>query len=325
MALVPVLCCGGLGLVGFIGARKNASKTVPTVAEYLLLAPPPKTAFPELGVPARTLPSGVEAYSVRIDAPGNTAGHHMQMHVLLPPGEHENASLPCVLVAPAGTPMIHGVRLTESIDYVDEVLPYAEAGMVAIFYSIDGGLPDSVNENNEQQVMTAATKAYPFFTASGAGVVNGRNALEYAIAKIPSVDPNRIYSAGHSSAGCLSLLLAAHEPRIKRCVAYAAAYDLEVRMEDMTSNFLMQQMFPGIAGFIRQTSPIKNVGRFTQPIFVFHAVDDGNVPIGDALRFRQEMEAAGKELTFEQVPNGGHYMSMINQGIPMAIQWLKSS
>lgn len=248
----------------------------------------------------------------------------MQYRLLVPPGEHEPASLPCVLVAPAGTPLVHGASLEPGVDYDAETLPYAEAGFVVIQYSIDGALAEGADAMDEGENLQAMMKAYPQFKDSGAGVVNGRNALEYSLS-LPYVDPERIYTAGHSSAGCLSLLLAAHEPRIRKCVAYAAAYDLETRMQDLTSNFFMKQMLPEVDKFIIESSPTNHIDRFECPVFVFHARDDSNVPFSDAERFVDQMKSAGKQVTFKVSDSGDHYQSMIEPGIPAAIQWLKDT
>ncbi len=52
-------------------------------------------------------------------------------------------------------------------------LPYAEAGFVVIQYSIDG----AVDSERGEPPMSDMIKAYEQLKASGAGVVNGRNAL----------------------------------------------------------------------------------------------------------------------------------------------------
>ena len=190
--------------------------------------------------------------------------------------------------------------------------------MAVVFYSIDGGVDDLESASNSEFLA-----GYNKFRAAGAGVVNGRNALEYVLAKVPQVDPKRIYCAGHSSAGTLSLLLAQHEPRIRACVAFAAASDVEKRLEEVTSNFAMRQMFPGLVEFVKQSSPKTHVAEFQCPVFLFHALDDGNVPASDSRAFAAALQNAGKQVTLRTVPIGNHYQSMIDQGIPQAIAWLQ--
>lgn len=57
---------------------------------------------------------------------------------------------------------------------------------------------------------------------------------------------------------------------------------------------------------------------------VFHARDDSNVPFSDAEAFVAKLKTAGKSVTFETTPDGDHYQSMIDPGIPTAIAWLNA-
>ncbi len=312
-----LVCCGGLGLL--ISRLDRSATPVMPIEIALRAATPPRENFPPLGNPEQQFASGVNSYFISLKEPTLVPGRNMQMRVFVPPGDHADHSLPCVLIAPAGTPLIHGAALEPNDGYTDETLPYAEAGFVVIQYSIDG----AADTEHGEPAISEMLQAYEQFKASGAGVVNGRNACEYALSQLKFVDPKRIHCAGHSSAGALALLLAAHEPRINRCVAFAAAYDLESRMKDMTSDITARALFSGIGGFVKLTSPINHVNKFRNPVFVFHARDDSNVPFADAEKFVSQLKAAGKSVTFEQVPTGDHYGPMIDPGIPMAIQWLQ--
>ncbi len=314
LLVMPILCCGILGLVARLGTTEVVMK------EGLQAIPVPRD-FPDLGPSVLSFPSGVTMHRVSIKSGQTGPGANMTLRVYIPAGEHANQSVPCVLVAPAGTPMLHGASV-DGDDYHDETLPYAEAGMVVIHYSIDGAIPNSVNQNDDQAYAEAMAKAYPYFKKSGGGIVNGRNALEYALAKIKIVDPNRISAAGHSSAGTLALMLAATEPRLSRCVAYAPAYDLEQRMADGINDPMTQMLLPGVKQFVQWYSPMNHIGDYQCEMMVFHARDDTNVPFSDANQFVSTMKQQGKEVMFVQANQGGHYTSMIDEGIPAAAAWL---
>lgn len=316
--LMPILCCGVP--LWMVSMRVNGGQAEPIAVTLKTALPPQK--MPPLGTPEKTYESGVKRYFIRVSANPALPGHQMQMRVFVPDGATQDSSLPCVLIAPAGTPLVHGATLTENEDYDSETLPYAEAGFVVIQYSLDGGLPESAETADEESMTGLIGQAYPAFKASAAGVVNGRNALEYAMT-LEMVDPQQINCVGHSSAGSLSLLLAAHEPRIHRCVAFAAAYDLESRMGEMSSNFMMRALLPGIQQFIIETSPTNHIDSIDCPVMIFHAQDDSNVPFSDAVAFVGKLNSAGKNVTFETTPTGDHYQSMIDPGIPTAIDWLK--
>ncbi len=78
---------------------------------------------------------------------------------------------------------------------------------------IDG--PFNENDRSEQNILATNVK----FKAAAGGVVNGKNAVEYVLAKLPEVDRDRLYAAGHSSAAIWALLFAEHESRIKGRIA----------------------------------------------------------------------------------------------------------
>lgn len=275
----------------------------------------PVPQFPVLGNAQVLQPSGVSVYFLTMPAAfPATPGHSMSLRIYMPAGEHAPQSIPCVLVAPAGTNLLVGSAM-DNDDYHDETLPYAEAGMAVIFYSLDG--PDLTEDGS------GIGPAYLQFRAGMAGVVNGRNALEFALARLPQVNPQRIYSAGHSSAGTVSLLLAEHEPRLAGAIAFAPCADVETRLGSM-NNAATRLLLPDLTNFLKQSSPKTHVARIHCPVFLFHAQDDSNVPVADSQTFATQLRAAGKTVELQIVPTGDHYSEMLEQGIPAAITWLKA-
>ena len=158
-APVVLLICGG-GAVAFLSGVKKAFDTASTPDvplgdpnQLFPLADVPVPEFPPLGAPTSVLqPSGVQVYFVdfgSIPTNADQPGMRMKMRVYVPSGDHAARSLGCVLVAPAGTILLTGCDLDINDDYHDETLPYAEAGMVAVFYSLDGGVPESETVNEQ--------------------------------------------------------------------------------------------------------------------------------------------------------------------------------
>ncbi len=311
---VGLLLLGGLAVVaiGFIGSQVPVASLTPTGISV--------PTFPNLGAPFAELPGGVKVYFVSI-ANGSAPGASMQFRVYMPAGTHADASLPCVLVAPAGTNLLHGSKL-DTGNYHDEAFPYAQAGMAVITYSIDGDFPEA-ESSDEQKIALGLRRAYNQFAAAKAGVVNGRNALEFALQKLPQVDPKRIYCAGHSSAGTLSLLLAAHESRIAAGIAYAPATDLTIRLADAAAEPSIRRLLPNLTTYLKNGSPVTHVNRYKSPLFVFHARDDSNEPFSTTQAFVTKLQAASVKVTFVPAARGDHYQSMIDEGIPQAIRWIQ--
>ncbi|WP_166827916.1 alpha/beta hydrolase family protein [Thalassoroseus pseudoceratinae] len=272
--------------------------------------------FPPLPAGGQRLPSGVTVYNVGMNQT-RVPGGAMQMRIYLPPGQHAPGSLGCVLVAPAGSNLLCGNGLDDS-SYHDETEPYAKAGFAVIMYSIDGGIADL-----ESATDLEISEAYGEFKDAYAGVVNGRNALEFALARLPQVNPKAIFSAGHSSAGTLSLLLAEHEPRLAGSIAYAPATDVMARLGEVASNPLTASILPGIAEFLPRSSPKTHAAQLNCPTFLFHARDDSNEPYVTTEQFANQLRSLGKDVSLKLVNTGDHYQSMIDEGIPSGIQWLR--
>lgn len=316
-----VLFCGGLAYVGF-----NKLKNTQIYANQ-----------PEFGDPAEPFP--IDAYpvpdfsqassmdlppvggcfvrSVNLSAAEPGAGVNMSMRIYIPSGQHADKSLPCVFVPPAGTNLMVGCALDDS-SYHDETLPYANAGMIAVAFSLDGECNLETMSNDQLR------EAYLQFRAAAAGVVNGRNAVDYVLSSVPEADPSKMFVAGHSSAANVSLLLAAHDSRIAGCIAFAPAADVEKDLAEVANDPQAGLLLPRLSDFARQSSPQTHALRFKCPVFLFHAMDDTTTSPQDTRALEQRMLAGGTDVTFQSVPSGGHYQPMISDGIPRAINWLQS-
>jgi len=317
--VVALMCCGGIYFIYSLMqppvASAQASEPFPLEAVKV-------PAFPELPVPQTVPQTQVAMYQVELGAanPGSTQpAARMQLRLYLPPGEHAARSLGCVLVGPAGTNLLTGNSLDDP-NYHDETLPYALAGYVAVTYSLDGPLPAGSDGSNTQDL----AKAYRGFSTAHAGLANSRTALEFVLARLPMVDPGRIFAAGHSSAGTLALLFAGHEPRLKGCMAYAPAVDVAKRLGPIVRLLSMGNQFPGIVDFVTRSSPRTHLALIKCPVFLFWAADDQNVDPSDLQLFAADLGKIRQGVVTRTVPAGGHYESMINPGIPSAIDWLRT-
>ena len=281
------------------------------------LTPPTFDAasFPPLA-PPRHIEQGIVVHETILDG--------KKIWIYLPDRKAEEGSLPCVLIAPAGTALING--MDEADGDRPEHLPYARAGMAVVAYSISG--PVGI-----EAIKAAVTRGAPdpqvidgaqAFIHAQAGFTDAEQALAFALARVPAVDANRIYTAGHSSAATLSLLVAENEPRLAACVAYAPCTDVRRRLTANRLMRLMEPQLPGFGAFIDQTSPINGASRLRCPLFVFHSSDDKTLPIAQTTSFVEEVKKVNSKVTFVQADHGGHYNSMIKEGVPQAIQWLKA-
>jgi dienelactone hydrolase len=307
--LLVLLCCGGVASVFRTPQASSAARQPVVVSDV------PLPTFGERSA-AEWVDEGVERQVVSIgsDRDGfySPPGHGGQLLLHLPPGKHRPRSLPCVLITGAGTDLLSGVLL-EGQGNPDEYIEYVQSGCAVLVYELDG--PSSGSDDIAE--MQRSLDAY---RASRAGLVNARNAIEYARTHMPEVDPARIYAAGHSSAGTHALLFAAHEPRLAGVIAYAPACDVPKWFGSRL--WLMSKLLPGSTDFITQCSPSTHMGRIKCPTFLFHAEDDSICQIDETRGFAQQLKQQGTDTTLVTVPRGEHYQSMIDEGIPAAIKWL---
>jgi dienelactone hydrolase len=271
--------------------------------------------FPNPG-PAQELEPGITRQEVDLgpEEMGKPPGWSGKLWVYLPSGDHPAKSLPCILIAGAGSNLMTGMKLADGD--VPEHLPYVRAGFAVVAYELDGMLNDRQNVTDADLIQSLSR----FFAARG-GVLNGKIALEYTLRKVPQVDPGRITAAGHSSAATLALLFAEHEPRLKSCLAYAPVPDIETDFLKQGGPDLVNNLKNGGArDLFGPFSPRTAEAKLNRPLFLFYAKDDPAAPELDA--FASRMKAMNKPIRVETVPAGGHYQPMIEQGIPAAIAWL---
>ncbi len=280
----------------------------------------PLPQFPSLDSPTRRLASGVQIYEVDtalINSPG--PGKHMQFRIFMPHGVHPPRSLRCVLIPPSGSNLLSGAPLDRA-DYFDECLPFAEAGMAVVHYSLDGAARRDATDSTSKEGEQAA--AYLAFMKAQAGIVNGRNAIEFVIQKLPQVNPKRIYVAGHGSAGTAALLLTSQDNRIRGCIALSPIVDVESYHASIDSR-RSQRAFPSLRSFLKYTSPLHYPKDFQVPIFLFHARDDSAEQFGSTQQFARVLESLGVDTIFLSHLERGNSDSFKTYGIPQAVQWLK--
>ncbi len=272
--------------------------------------------LPERG-PMREFQPGVTFQEIRIGsghpAPGLPPAHGMTLYFYLPPGDHAPGSLPCVLIAPAGSILVTGMDLAEGDQ--KEHVPYVRAGFAVLSYSLDGHVAD-LKSANDAQIRQASMQ----FLAAKAGLTNAQVALEWLTSKVPEVDAERIYTAGHSSAGTMALLLAENESRIKKCAAFAPRSDVESNFPASAKQSL-RQAIPGVDAFFTTYNPKHHAGDIGCPVLLLHSLDDPVVPAAESQSFASTLKGLGKEVKLVTVPVGGHYEPMIRAGIPRAIAW----
>lgn len=303
-------------LIALTACSRQAAETPSSAASLApsnapLATNAPLAVFPPLG-PATRVEKGVMVHQVILGA--------TRVWIYLPE-KSPGTAMPVVFIAPAGVPPFLGNGFGPDLDRQQhpEHLPYVHAGFAVVAYDTAGELPGE--DATYEQVRTAATA----FRDAEAGVVNARHAIDYVLKMVPGVDPKRLYSAGHSSAGRISLLLAERDSRIAACVAYAPVTNPDQRAWEIAPEAAqyLEANVSGFGEFLKRTSPIHHVGQLRCPIFLYHADDDTRVPIRETEKFVESLKKTNPRVTFVRGTRGDHYDSMIEEGMPKAIAWLR--
>jgi len=258
--------------------------------------------------PTMSLGPGVSWH--KVDLPGGDGTRTLWVYL---PSSAATAKVPCIFIAPAGSSCLDGMPLADG-DRAEH-LPYVRAGYAVVAYSLDGAFTDRTSAASEVHAIESFRDAH-------AGLDNERAAVDYAIANIPQIDMKKLYAAGHSSAGTMALLAAENDRRLVGCIAYAPRCDVSSEL-DKDEREALTSRIDGFDQFLSSCSPSTRATSIRCPVFLFHADDDDTVPTDDVIGFEGKLKTADSSVTYCHVATGGHYDSMIDDGIPQAINWLQ--
>ncbi|WP_203290923.1 alpha/beta hydrolase family protein [Maricaulis parjimensis] len=128
-------------------------------------------------------------------------------------------------------------------------------------------------------------------------------------------DPEQICIVGFSYGGYAALAGATLTPELYRCaIAGGAVTDLDAFLEwkdefsREVSDYWVGQLGERRADrdFIRQTSPVHLADQAAIPIYLFHGIEDGVVPVDQSRAMAEALEAAGADYVYEEVAELGH-------------------
>jgi dipeptidyl aminopeptidase/acylaminoacyl peptidase len=215
-----------------------------------------------------TLQSGI-SYQVYTVVTPNGSSQRIWLYY---PDPMPTGELPLVIVPPAGGRIFSAPILTHRDQ--PEHLPYVRAGFAVVSFSIQGELARSART---PEILEASR----LYRAGEAGTNSGRSALNFALSRLP-VDTDRVYAAGHSSAGKLVLLMAATDKRIRAVAAYSPVADVTGYLRPKVVSALDRDQ-PGYKAFLEWSSPTAHINDLTVPVFLFHAMDDKATKYNDTL------------------------------------------
>ena len=245
----------------------------------------PVPNFPEL---SDRLPSmeGIDAF--KVDFGANEPGRNSRLIVCVPNDpQGDGERKPCVFMAASGGTNFSGVRFEEM--RIGECLPYALAGFIVVMYEVDGHM-DSGDISQKQ-----FRSRFAQFCDSKAGLVNARNAIKFALAKIPGIDNERLFAVGHSSAGRQAMLLGATDPRIKGCLGLAPLLSRDAKDEELLMKDLMFKP-SNFEEALDVFAPVTHVSMMKASVLIAHGKLDRIIPSYNSENFVKQLSKHSEEV-----------------------------
>ncbi len=251
-------------------------------------------------------------------------GTHISKFLVYLPTQPTKPKLPCILIAPSGRAPLYGQTLEQMSQW--EYRHYAKAGYAVIAYDVDGAI-EQMSEANQtallmqpNQTVTARLRAYK---AADGGVLNAKLAIDYAIARIPQIDPNAIYTAGSGSGGTLALMVAATDKRVKGAIAYTPVTNIPKKFPNLIDN--ISKVVPKYSESIEKFSPYQNAAKITKPLFIFQDDISTVNSIEDTNEFVELVSKSNTSVTFAHAPVTPFFRSDLpSEGVKKAIEWLNN-
>jgi dienelactone hydrolase len=254
-------------------------------------------------------------------------GTYVSRFLVFLPTKPAKPKLPCLFIAPSATAPLYGQTIDEETVVYWHYINYAKAGYAVIAYDVDGYI-DQIGRINETTLGTQPDKivinSLKAYKASDAGVLNAKLAIDYAVARLPQIDPDAMYTAGSGAGGTISLMVAATDKRIKAAIAYSPTTDVPKQYSSLVET--ISKAVPGYKDFIDRSSPHRNIEKMNKPIFIFHDDRLTTASLEDTTNFVALVKKNNPliSLTHDQdkeFPNGD---GMTSTSINQAIEWLNS-
>lgn len=257
-------------------------------------------------------------------------GTHGSKFLIFLPTKPAKPKLPCIFVAASGTEPsapFAGKALDETIITTNNI-NYAKAGYAVIVYDVDGDVGDiniinSIEsfDDRRKRLFVDFIKAYK---ASDAGVLNAKLAIDYAVARIPQIDPNAMYTAGTGAGGTISLMVAATDKRIKAAIAYSPYTNLPGKHTSLVET--VSKSVPGYKEFIDRSSPHNNIDKMTKPIFIFHDERLSDISLEDTTNFVELVKKKNPSISLihERDNDFADGDRMSSSSLKQSISWLNN-
>lgn len=212
-----------------------------------------RAAVPELGN-ATAFEDGI-SWHESWHAPTN--GTMLRIWSALPRTEGQ---IPCLIWTPTSMAWKLGGRLGR--EDKEQMELFAKAGIGVVAFDVPGAWEDNATLDELGAELDRHMEAL-------GGVKTGRSVLDFVLARIPQVDPDRIWAAGEGPAATLALLLAQADGRVRAVVAFDPVTDMAAYAQSEEMGFLFH-LRPQLKDFLLARSPGTGLDRLRCPVLLYH-------------------------------------------------------
>jgi dienelactone hydrolase len=283
----------------------------PVEYERFDLSDIPSAPFPPRPSGARITDYAVQ-YVTDLGIPDGQPGHDSEVRVVLP-NPMPTSQVPALVVNGAGAYLFSGMVLSD--EDIEPMLPYVEQGFAIVAYETDGCQP-SFDRDPTSADIAQMTRRY---VASKAGLINAERALSYALDRFPEIDGDQLYAIGHSSGGKQALLLSTHDERIRGCVAFAPACQMDFGSK-MTVARIGGPDGDHLTREVERSMPIAHAKVTDVPMLLVYSASDRITRPTEVLSYAK---AVGEGAIAVPVKCGGHG-AVPDAGFKLAVAWLRT-
>jgi dienelactone hydrolase len=308
---VLAICSLVIATVALPGCGLELPEVKPVEYERFDLSQIPATDLPPRPSGAQITDYAVE-YVTDLGIPDGQPGHDSEVRVVLP-RHMPTGRVPALVVNGAGAYLFSGMVLSD--EDIEPMLPYVEQGFAIVAYETDGCQPSFERDPTSADIAQMTRR----YVASKAGLINAKRALSYALDRFPEIDGNQLYAIGHSSGGKQALLLSTHDERIRGCVAFAPACQMDFGSK-MTVARIGGPDGDRLAREVERSMPIAHAKDTDVPMLLVYSANDRVTRPTEVLTYAK---AVGKGVIAVPVKCGGHG-AVPDAGFKLAVAWLRT-
>jgi dipeptidyl aminopeptidase/acylaminoacyl peptidase len=127
-------------------------------------------------------------------------------------------------------------------------------------------------------------------------------------------DAKRVCIVGGSYGGYAALMGVVKTPDVFRCaVSFAGISDIQMVLDrsiHYTNSRLVRAQLGADRAQLKQTSPLRQVGKIKSPVLLIHGDEDRVVPVEHSDKMAGAMKTANKKVSYIRLEGGDHYLSL---------------